>query len=183
MCYAGSISRACTVCDSPQEQGERSRNHRGNCGLARAYSSATHWRPPFATNRPRSARGHVRAASQDHSQFNQHRPLSWWSRSFNGSLRDSRTYKARNGVQPMTDLDSIIRKDDWRELCEDERLSFKPRDVYFVWTKQGRRPSVAHKSAEVAIAEAMRLAQKYSSRSFLVLHCIYKVNTEIDSQP
>jgi hypothetical protein len=48
------------------------------------------------------------------------------------------------------------------------------KDVYFVWTKTGRRPTRAHNDSESACNEAQRLAELCPGKKFLVLHATHK---------
>lgn len=53
-----------------------------------------------------------------------------------------------------------------------------PKDVWFVWTKNGNRPRFAHPSEAAALREAQRLAKRYPGNSFLVMHAVHKVRVE-----
>lgn len=65
------------------------------------------------------------------------------------------------------------RHDNLAEICDDPAP--EPKDVWFVWTKMGRRPCFAHPSEEVALVEATRLAKRLPGHSFLVMHAVHKV--------
>lgn len=52
------------------------------------------------------------------------------------------------------------------------------KDVYFVWTKTGRRPTRAHADLDTACAEAKRLAALCPDRKFLVMHVTHKFSAD-----
>jgi hypothetical protein len=54
---------------------------------------------------------------------------------------------------------------------------YEPKDVWFVWSKHGRRPTCAHATEVVAVAEAKRLAALVPGSKFLVMHATHKFST------
>lgn len=58
-----------------------------------------------------------------------------------------------------------------------------PMDVWFVWTKHGRRPAFAHNTREDAEREAARLAAKRPGMKFIVMQTVSKFHCDSDRLP
>jgi len=64
-------------------------------------------------------------------------------------------------------------------------LKMEPTEFWFVWTKNGRVPRFVHHTAELAEAEATRLAAKFPGRKFIVLRAYAKfsVAPAVEAEP
>ena len=58
-----------------------------------------------------------------------------------------------------------------------------PMDVWFVWTKYGRRPTFVHNTREDAEREAARLAAKRPGKKFIVMQTVSKFHCDSGSGP